>query len=65
MKIIGEKTLRGKTIQTPTQFIEDLSDRINGISVKILKVEDEKMQLSMALGFLKALKDRLNRVCEG
>ncbi|KKL55743.1 hypothetical protein LCGC14_2252360 [marine sediment metagenome] len=64
MNIIGEKTLRGKTIRTPSEFIEDLSDRINGITVKILEVEDEKMQLRMALGFLKAFKGRLDRVCE-
>ncbi|KKK69430.1 hypothetical protein LCGC14_2934100 [marine sediment metagenome] len=60
MKIIGEKTLKGKVIQTPAQFIEDLSDRINGITVRIL--EDEKMQLNMTLGFLKAFRRRLNRV---
>lgn len=64
MKIIGEKTLYGKTILTPTQFIEDLTDRINGVTTKILKLEDEKMQLRMTLSFLKAFKGRLNRVSE-
>ena len=63
MKIIGEKTLTGKNIQTLAQFIEDLSDRINGVTIKILEFEDEKMQLKMVLGFLKAFTSKLNRVC--
>jgi hypothetical protein len=64
MKIKGEKTIMGKTIRSPEHFIEDLSDRINGITTKIVEIENEKMQLGMLLGFLKGFAGRLNRVCE-
>ena len=63
MKIKGEKTIAGTNIKTPEQFIEDLSDRINGVINKIMEFEDEKMQLGMVMGFLNGFAGRLNRVC--
>ncbi len=47
MKIKGEKTISGNDIKTPEQFIEDLSDRINGVCERFMEFEDEKIQLGM------------------
>jgi len=63
MNIKGEKTTIGNNIKTPEQFIEDLSDRINSVTNKIMEIEDEKIQLGMLLGFLNGFAGRLNRVC--
>ncbi len=63
MKIKGEKTITGNNIKTPEHFIEDLSDRINGVIEKIMDFEDEKIQLGMLMGFLNGFAGRLNRVC--
>ena len=52
MKIKGEKTISGPNIKTPEQFIEDLSDGINGVIDKIMEFEDEKMQLEGRLKIL-------------
>ncbi len=64
MKIKGEKTFTGNNIKTPEQFIEDLSDRINGVIEKIMEFEDDKIQLAMLMGFLNGFRGRINRVCE-
>ncbi len=63
MKIKGEKTITGNNIKTPEYFIEDLSDRINGVIEKIMDFEDEKIQLGMLIGFLNGFAGKLNRVC--
>lgn len=63
MKIKGEKTITGNNIITPEQFIDDLSNRINGVCEKIMEFEDEKIQLGMLMGFLNGFAGRLNRVC--
>jgi len=63
MKIKGEKTISGTNIKTPEQFIEDLSDRINGVVDKIMEFDNEKMQLGVLMGFLNGFSGRLNRVC--
>lgn len=64
MKIKGEKTILGKDIKTPEQFIEDICDRINGVFSKTQEFEDEQILVGMLMGFLNGLSVRLNRVCE-
>ncbi len=63
MKIKGEKKISGNDIKTQEQFIEYLSDRINGVCERFMEFEDEKIQLGMLVGFLNGLAGRLNRVC--
>jgi len=63
LKINGEETFFGEDISTPEQFIEDLCDRINNVYDTAME-EDKMSQLAYLIGFLTALKGRLNRVCE-
>lgn len=73
MKIKGEKTLFGKEIKTPEEFIEDLCDRIarvynlameENLGDEVLEEKSTETQLSYILGALNGLANRLNRVCE-
>ena len=73
MIIKGEKTLFGKEISTPEEFIEDLCDRLNNIlklameenlGDEVLEQKNTEIQLSYLLGTLTGLANRLNRVCE-
>ena len=54
----------GEIIETPEGFIEDMCERVN-IAYNTAMDEENKMpQLAYLIGFLTALKGRLNRVCE-
>jgi len=72
MIIKGEKTLFGKEIKTPEEFIEDLCDRITRIynlameenlGDEVLDKKNTEVQLSYLQGALGGLANRLNRVC--
>ena len=64
LKIKGEETFIGESIETPEEFIEDLCERVN-IACNTMMEEDNKMnQLAFITTFLIAFKGRLNRVCE-
>ena len=69
----GEKTLFGKEIKTPEEFIEDLCDRLNNIlnlameenlGDQVLEQKNMEVQVSYLLGAIMGLANRLNRVCE-
>lgn len=69
MIIKGEKTLFGKEIKTPEEFIEDLCNRLNNIfnlameknlGDDVLEQKNTEVQLSYLLGAIMGL----NRVCE-
>ncbi|MFX1313452.1 MAG: hypothetical protein ACFFHD_12675 [Promethearchaeota archaeon] len=64
MKIKGEETFFGEKINTPEEFIEDLCERINTVYSTVMEEEGKMHQLAYLIGFLTALKGRLNRVCE-
>lgn len=67
MRFKGEKTFWGENIRTPEEFIEDLCDRIVAVYNTFLDVSMEgkkESQRSGILGFIMALRNRLNRVCE-
>ena len=64
MKIKGELTFSGEKIKTPEEFIEDLCNRINGFTSKIIHVNEPEIELMMVKGFIDGISNRLNRVCE-
>lgn len=73
MIIKGEKTLFGKEINTPEEFIEDLFDRMNRIlnlaleetlGDEVLNEKNTEVQLIYLFGAITGLATRLNRVCE-
>ena len=64
MKIKGEETFFGEHIETPKEFIEDLSERVNTVYSTAMDEDDKINQLAYLIGFLTALKGRLNRACE-
>jgi len=64
LKIKGEETFFGEYINSPKEFIEDLCDRVNNIYNTVMDEDDKMSQLAYLIGFLTALKGRLNRVCE-
>lgn len=68
-----EKTLFGKEIKSPEEFIEDLCDRMNNIlnlaleenlGDEVLNEKNTEVQLSYLMGAITGLATRLNRVCE-
>ena len=64
LRLDGEETFFGESIDTPEEFIEDLCERVN-IAYSTMLEEDDKMnQLAFITTFLIAFKGRLNRVCE-
>jgi len=64
LKIKGEETFFGESIDTPEEFVEDLCDRVNTVYSTTMDEDDKMNQLAYLIGFLTALKGRLNRVCE-
>ena len=64
MRLDGEKTFFGENIDTPEDFIEDFCDRVNTVYSTAMDKEDKMQQLAYLIGFITALKGRLNRVCE-
>ena len=64
LRLDGEETFFGESIDTPEEFVEDLCDRINTVYSTVIEEDDKINQLSYLIGFLTALKGRLNRVCE-
>jgi len=64
LKIKGEETFLGESIDTLEGFVEDLCDRVNTVYSTVIEDDDKIYQLAYLIGFLTALKGRLNRVCE-
>ncbi len=64
LKLDGEKTFFGEDIDTPEEFIEDLCERVTTVYSTAMDEDDKMNQLAYLIGFLTALKGRLNRVCE-
>jgi hypothetical protein len=64
LRLDGEETFFGESIDTPEEFIEDLCERVNNVYSTVIEEEDKMNQLAYIISFLIALKGRLNRVCE-
>ena len=64
LKIKGEETFFGESIETLEEFIEDLCERVNIAYSTIMEEEDKMNQLTFITTFLIAFKGRLNRACE-
>ena len=64
LRLDGEETFFGENINTPEEFVEDLCERVNTVYNTTMDEEDKMNQLAYLIGFLTALKGRLNRVCE-
>ncbi len=64
LNINGEETFFGENIETPEEFIEDLCDRVDAVYSTAMDDDDKMNQLAYLIGFITALKGRLNRVCE-
>ena len=64
LKIKREETFFGEIIDTPQEFIEDLNERVDTVYNTAMDEVDKMNQLAYLIGFLTALKGRLNRVCE-
>ena len=64
LRLDGEETFFGENIDTPEEFIEDLCERVKTIYSTAMDEDDKMNQLAYIIGFITALKERLNRVCE-
>lgn len=64
LKIEGEETFFGVSVSTPEEFIKDLCERIDKVYTIVIEEESKTHQLAYIIGFLRAFKGRLNRVCE-
>lgn len=64
LRLDGEETFFGESIDTPEEFVEDLCERVNTVYSTAMDEDDKMKQLAYLIGFLTALKGRLNRVCE-
>ncbi len=64
LRLNGEETFFGESIETPEEFIEDLCERVNTVYSTLMEDEDKMNQLAFITTFLIAFKGRLNRVCE-
>jgi len=64
LRLEGEETFFGESIDTPEEYVEDLCDRVNTAYSTIMEEDDIMNQLAYLISFLIALKRRLNRVCE-
>ena len=62
MRLEGEETFFGESIDTPEEFVEDLCDRVNTVYSTAMDEDDKMTQLAYLVGFLTALKGKLNRV---
>ena len=64
LRLDGEETFFGESIDTTEEFVEDLCDRVNKVYSTVIEEDDKMNQLAYIISFLIALKGRLNRVCE-
>ena len=64
LRLDGEENFFGENIDTPEEFVEDLCERVNTVYSTVIEDDDKIDQLAYLIGFLIALKGRLNRVCE-
>lgn len=64
LKIKGEETFSGENIEIPEEFIEDFCERVDTVYTTAMDEDDKVNQLAYLIGFITALKGRLNRVCE-
>jgi hypothetical protein len=62
--IEDEKTFFGESINTPDEFMIDLCERIDKVYNIVMDEENRALQLRYITGFIRAFKNRLNRVCE-
>ena len=64
VRLDGEETFFGESIETPEEFIEDLCERVDTVYSTAMDEYDKMQQLAYLIGFITALKGRLNRVCD-
>ncbi len=64
LKLKEEESFHGEIIETQEAFIEDLCERVNTVYNTAIDEEDKMNPLAYFIGFLTALKGRLNRVFE-
>jgi len=64
LRLDGEETFFGESIDTPEEFVEDLCERVNTVYSTVIEDDDKMNQLAYIISFLIAFKGRLNRVCE-
>ena len=64
MRLYGEETFFGENIETSEEFIKDLCERVDTVYSTAMDEDDKMSQLAYLIGFITALKGRLNRVCE-
>ena len=64
LRLEGEETFFGESIDTTEGFVEDLCERVNKVYSTVIEEDDKMNQLAYIISFLIALKGRLNRVCE-
>ncbi len=64
LKLKEEESFHGEIIDTSEEFVEALCDRVNTVYSTVIEDDDKMNQLAYLIGFLTALKGRLNRVCE-
>ena len=64
LRLEGEETFFGESIDTPEEFVEDLYERVNTVYNTAMDEDNKMNQLAYLIGFISALKGRLNRVCE-
>ena len=64
LRLDGEETFFGESIDTPEEFVEDLCDRVNTVYSTAMDEDDKMNRLAYITTFLIAFKGRLNRVCE-
>ena len=63
VRLDGEETFFGESINTSEEFIEDLCERVNIAYSTMVEEDDNINQLAFITTFLIAFKGRLNRVC--
>ena len=61
LRLDGEETFFGESIDIPEEFIEDLCERVDTVYSTAMGEEDKMQQLAYLIGFITALKGRLNR----
>ena len=64
LKLNEEESFHGEIIKTHEEFIEDLCESVNIVYSTAMDEDDKMNQLAYLIGFLTALKGRLNRVCK-
>ena len=56
LRLDGEETFFGESIDTSEEFVEALCDRVNTVYSTAMDEDDKMNQLAYLIGFLTALK---------